>query len=60
MFPYMIELMHNVIELLSFWLLREAEMREVSEKTNARVAWFSMMSLLVCVVAAVFQLVIEG
>lgn len=35
---------------------REAEMREVSEKTNARVAWFSMMSLGVCIVVSVLQL----
>jgi len=51
----MMDLIHNFIELISFWLLREAEMREVSEKTNARVAWFSIMSLMVCVLAAVFQ-----
>ncbi|VAI61440.1 unnamed protein product [Triticum turgidum subsp. durum] len=35
---------------------REAEMREVSEKTNGRVAWFSIMSLGVCVVVSVLQL----
>lgn len=35
---------------------REAEMREVSERTNARVAWFSIMSLGLCIVVAVFQL----
>lgn len=35
---------------------REAEMREVSEKTNARVAWFSMMSLGICIVVSVLQL----
>ncbi|XP_071716615.1 transmembrane emp24 domain-containing protein p24delta3-like [Rutidosis leptorrhynchoides] len=34
---------------------REAEMRGVSEKTNARVAWFSIMSLGVCIGAAVLQ-----
>ncbi|KAL8232606.1 hypothetical protein R6Q57_002384 [Mikania cordata] len=34
---------------------REAEMREVSEKTNARVAWFSIMSLGVCIGASVLQ-----
>ncbi|XP_048536144.1 transmembrane emp24 domain-containing protein p24delta3-like [Triticum urartu] len=34
---------------------REAEMREVSEKTNGRVAWFSIMSLGVCVVVSVLQ-----
>ncbi|CAI9778097.1 unnamed protein product [Fraxinus pennsylvanica] len=35
---------------------READMREVSEKTNARVAWLSIMSLGVCVVVSIFQL----
>ncbi|KAF8024967.1 hypothetical protein BT93_F1962 [Corymbia citriodora subsp. variegata] len=35
---------------------REAEMREVSEKTNGRVAWFSIMSLGVCIVVSVLQL----
>ncbi|GLT85032.1 hypothetical protein SLE2022_032340 [Rubroshorea leprosula] len=35
---------------------READMREVSERTNARVAWFSIMSLGVCIVASVLQL----
>uniref|UniRef100_A0A0D6QVY3 GOLD domain-containing protein n=1 Tax=Araucaria cunninghamii TaxID=56994 RepID=A0A0D6QVY3_ARACU len=35
---------------------REAEMREVSEVTNTRVAWFSIMSLTVCLLAAAWQL----
>ncbi|KAG9455966.1 hypothetical protein H6P81_000474 [Aristolochia fimbriata] len=35
---------------------REAEMRTVSETTNARVAWFSIMSLGVCIGASVLQL----
>ncbi|ONK61395.1 uncharacterized protein A4U43_C08F29460 [Asparagus officinalis] len=35
---------------------REAEMRIVSERTNARVAWFSIMSLGVCVVVSILQL----
>uniref|UniRef100_A0ACD5ZCT8 Uncharacterized protein n=1 Tax=Avena sativa TaxID=4498 RepID=A0ACD5ZCT8_AVESA len=35
---------------------REAEMREVSEKTNGRVAWFSILSLGVCIVVSVLQL----
>ncbi|KAI4366590.1 hypothetical protein MLD38_022451 [Melastoma candidum] len=34
---------------------REAEMREVSENTNARVAWFSLMSLGVCILVSVLQ-----
>ncbi|KAK9269932.1 hypothetical protein L1049_025505 [Liquidambar formosana] len=35
---------------------REAEMREVSELTNGRVAWFSIMSLGVCIVVSALQL----
>ncbi|XP_038888959.1 transmembrane emp24 domain-containing protein p24delta3-like [Benincasa hispida] len=35
---------------------REAEMRTVSEKTNGRVAWFSIMSLGVCILASAIQL----
>ncbi|XVF36886.1 hypothetical protein REPUB_Repub19eG0097400 [Reevesia pubescens] len=35
---------------------READMREVSETTNARVAWFSIMSLGVCVMVSAVQL----
>ncbi|XP_052202725.1 transmembrane emp24 domain-containing protein p24delta3-like [Diospyros lotus] len=34
---------------------REAELREVSETANARVAWFSIMSLGVCIIASVLQ-----
>ncbi|XP_020226965.1 transmembrane emp24 domain-containing protein p24delta3 [Cajanus cajan] len=34
---------------------REAEMREVSEATNARVAWFSILSLGLCIFVSVFQ-----
>ncbi|RDX71550.1 Transmembrane emp24 domain-containing protein p24delta3, partial [Mucuna pruriens] len=35
---------------------REAEMRNVSESTNARVAWFSIMSLGMCIAVSVLQL----
>ncbi|WVZ73497.1 hypothetical protein U9M48_021797 [Paspalum notatum var. saurae] len=35
---------------------REAEMRTVSEKTNARVAWFSILSLGVCIAVSILQL----
>ncbi|XP_077250092.1 transmembrane emp24 domain-containing protein p24delta3-like [Tasmannia lanceolata] len=35
---------------------REAEMRKVSELTNARVAWFGIMSLGVCIVVSALQL----
>lgn len=34
---------------------REAEMREVSETTNSRVAWFSIMSIGVCIAVSVSQ-----
>ena len=37
-------------------LFREAEMRVVSEKTNARVAWFSIMSLGICITVSGLQL----
>ncbi|KAL5225158.1 hypothetical protein ABZP36_011797 [Zizania latifolia] len=43
---------HNLLYLKT----REAEMRAVSEKTNARVAWFSILSLGVCIVVSVLQL----
>ncbi|XLS87780.1 hypothetical protein HN51_037946 [Arachis hypogaea] len=35
---------------------REAEMRAVSERTNARVAWFSIMSLGICIGVSGLQL----
>ncbi|KAE8713429.1 Transmembrane emp24 domain-containing protein p24delta5 [Hibiscus syriacus] len=35
---------------------READMREVSEITNARVAWFSIISLGVCIAVTVLQI----
>ncbi|KAK4391092.1 Transmembrane emp24 domain-containing protein p24delta3 [Sesamum angolense] len=41
---------------LNYMINREAEMREVSETTNARVAWYSVMSLGVCIAVSVFQL----
>ncbi|KAM3342951.1 transmembrane emp24 domain-containing protein p24delta3-like [Capsicum galapagoense] len=48
-----VEAIHeNLIYLKS----RELEMRSVSETTNARVAWFSIMSLGVCILASVLQL----
>ncbi|XP_058097186.1 transmembrane emp24 domain-containing protein p24delta3 [Magnolia sinica] len=43
-------------ENLLYLRSREADMRIVSEKTNARVAWFSVMSLGVCIGASAFQL----
>ncbi|PHT54690.1 hypothetical protein CQW23_03176 [Capsicum baccatum] len=48
-----VEAIHeNLIYLKS----RELEMRSVSETINARVAWFSIMSLGVCILASVLQL----
>ncbi|KAL2343155.1 hypothetical protein Fmac_004440 [Flemingia macrophylla] len=35
---------------------REAEMRTVNEKTNSRVAWFSIMSLGICIAVSGLQL----
>ncbi|GLT96928.1 hypothetical protein SLE2022_145190 [Rubroshorea leprosula] len=47
-----VEAIHeNLIYLKS----REAEMRAVSETTNARVAWFSIMSLAICIVVSALQ-----
>ncbi|PIA47338.1 hypothetical protein AQUCO_01400184v1 [Aquilegia coerulea] len=43
-------------ENLLYLKSREAEMREVSELTNSRVAWFSIMSLGVCIVVSGLQL----
>ncbi|RLN34476.1 transmembrane emp24 domain-containing protein p24delta3-like [Panicum miliaceum] len=36
--------------------VKEANMRDVSEKTNARVTWLSVLSLSVCVAVSVLQL----
>ncbi|KAK3006846.1 hypothetical protein RJ639_016579 [Escallonia herrerae] len=43
-------------ENLLYLKSREAEMRTVSETTNSRVAWFSIMSLGVCIAASLAQL----
>lgn len=42
-------------ENLLYLKTKEAEMREVSEKTNSRVAWYSIMSLGVCIVVSGLQ-----
>ncbi|KAI4296251.1 hypothetical protein L6164_036224 [Bauhinia variegata] len=48
-----VEAIHeNLIYLKS----REAEMRTVSERTNARVAWFSIMSLGICIAVSALQI----
>ncbi|KAA8538499.1 hypothetical protein F0562_028130 [Nyssa sinensis] len=49
-------LVEAIHENLNYLKDREAEMREVSETTNARVAWFSIMSLSVCIMVSIFQL----
>ncbi|CAM8935200.1 unnamed protein product [Rhodiola kirilowii] len=43
-------------ENLLYLKSREAEMRTVSEKTNSRVAWFSIMSLGICIGVSALQL----
>ncbi|PSS29163.1 Transmembrane emp24 domain-containing protein [Actinidia chinensis var. chinensis] len=43
-------------ENLLYLKTKEAEMRIVSEVTNAKVAWFSIMSLGICIVVSVMQL----
>ncbi|KAK9713868.1 hypothetical protein RND81_06G056200 [Saponaria officinalis] len=45
----------SIHENLLYLKTREAEMREVSEKTNARVAWLSVMSLGIGISASIFQ-----
>lgn len=49
----------SIREVYSEMLLlqqREQEMRNISEETNQRVAWYSIASLAVCVLSAVWQL----
>ncbi|KAK1315073.1 Transmembrane emp24 domain-containing protein p24delta3 [Acorus calamus] len=43
-------------ENLLYLKAREAEMRTVSETTNSRIAWFSIMSLGMCIVVSALQL----
>ncbi|CAL1385517.1 unnamed protein product [Linum trigynum] len=43
-------------ENLLYLKSRESEMRIVSEKTNSKVAWFSIMSLGVCISVSILQL----
>ncbi|CBI19041.3 unnamed protein product, partial [Vitis vinifera] len=49
-------IVNAIHENIIFLKEREAKMREVSETTNSRVAWFSLMSLGVCIVVAALQL----
>ncbi|WOK94303.1 hypothetical protein Cni_G03005 [Canna indica] len=47
---------HAIHENLLYLKSREADMREVSERTNSRVAWFSVMSAGVCIAVSILQL----
>ncbi|GAB2271480.1 hypothetical protein Dimus_006319 [Dionaea muscipula] len=49
------EIVESVHENLIYIKNREAEMREVSEKTNTRVAYFSIMSIGICIGVSGFQ-----
>ncbi|KAF8086478.1 hypothetical protein N665_0624s0019 [Sinapis alba] len=49
-------LVQSIRENINYIKDREAEMREVSETTNSRVAWFSIMSLGVCLSVAGAQI----
>ncbi|RID58273.1 hypothetical protein BRARA_F01579 [Brassica rapa] len=49
-------LVQSICENINYIKDREAEMREVSETTNSRVAWFSTMSLGVCLCVAGSQI----
>ncbi|KAG9136479.1 hypothetical protein Leryth_018970 [Lithospermum erythrorhizon] len=49
-------LVDAIHENLNYLKDRESEMREVSETTNARVAWFSIMSIGLCIAVSGFQL----
>ncbi|KAK7275670.1 hypothetical protein RIF29_16791 [Crotalaria pallida] len=46
---------HAISEYLFQLIEKEAKMRGVSERTNARVAWYGIMSLGVCILAAGLQ-----
>ncbi|KAG6533028.1 hypothetical protein ZIOFF_006888 [Zingiber officinale] len=47
---------HAIHDNLLYLRFREAEMRTVSEKTNSRVAWLSILSLGVCISVSILQL----
>ncbi|CAH2033571.1 unnamed protein product, partial [Thlaspi arvense] len=49
-------LVQAIRENIDYIRNREAEMREVSEATNSRVAWYSIMSLGVCLLVAGTQI----
>nr|GMD51015.1 transmembrane emp24 domain-containing protein p24delta3-like [Ipomoea batatas] len=50
------EMVQAIHANLLYLKAREADMREVSEKTNGRVAWFSVFSLGVCIFVSLVQI----
>jgi len=50
------ETIKEVYDQMLLMKKREAEMRDLNEATNSRVAWFSVFSLLVCITVAGWQL----
>nr|GMD51162.1 transmembrane emp24 domain-containing protein p24delta3-like [Ipomoea batatas]GME20857.1 transmembrane emp24 domain-containing protein p24delta3-like [Ipomoea batatas] len=50
------EMVQAILANLLYLKAREADMREVSEKTNGRVAWFSVFSLGVCIFVSLVQI----
>ena len=50
------ETIKEVYDQMLLMKKREAEMRDLNEATNSRVAWFSVFSLLVCIAVAGWQL----
>lgn len=50
------EAVKSIREEMTFFRKRESEMRDLNEVTNSRVAWLSIVSLLVCVGLAALQL----
>lgn len=48
-------IVQSIKENLEYMRIREAEMREVSEKTNARVAHYSIVSIGICIGVSGFQ-----
>ncbi|XP_004490357.1 transmembrane emp24 domain-containing protein p24delta4-like [Cicer arietinum] len=52
--------LEGIVEAIHGYLIylkdKEAKMREVSERTNGRVAWFSIMSLGLCILVSALQL----
>ncbi|XP_010272900.1 PREDICTED: transmembrane emp24 domain-containing protein p24delta3-like [Nelumbo nucifera] len=49
-------IVESIYETMFHLRSRELEMRIVSETTNARVAWFSVMSMAICIVVSSLQI----